>query len=124
MAPVIETERLRLRRHEMQKPFGGFGHHGAVQRGVVGDVIDDDLHAFFVGAVDEGFKRGVAPEFFFDMVTLDGVRRTPAGAPAPDLADLKFGSTGHSQGGQSSFVVLQFAEEKWGDQGVYAGLAM
>jgi hypothetical protein len=42
----------------------------------------------------------------------------------PDLADMKFGSTGHSQGGQAAFVVLQFAEEKWGDQGVYAGLAM
>jgi fermentation-respiration switch protein FrsA (DUF1100 family) len=37
---------------------------------------------------------------------------------------MKFGSTGHSQGGQAAFVVLQFAEEKWGDQGVYAGLAM
>jgi len=45
-------------------------------------------------------------------------------AQYPDLADLRFGSTGHSQGGQSSFCVLQFAEEKWGDQGVYAGLAM
>ena len=45
-------------------------------------------------------------------------------AEYPDLADLKFGSTGHSQGGQAAFVVLQFAEEKWGAQGVYAGLAM
>jgi hypothetical protein len=42
----------------------------------------------------------------------------------PEIADLKFGSTGHSQGGQASFVVLQFAEEEWGDAGVYAGLAM
>jgi len=42
----------------------------------------------------------------------------------PDLADMKFGSTGHSQGGQASFIVLQFAEEKWGAQGVYSGLAM
>lgn len=41
----------------------------------------------------------------------------------PNLADLKFGSTGHSQGGQSSFIVLQNAEDKWGNQGVYAGLA-
>ncbi len=42
----------------------------------------------------------------------------------PSLAAYKFGSTGHSQGGQAAFVVLQFAEEKWGSQGVYAGLAM
>jgi len=41
----------------------------------------------------------------------------------PNLADLKFGSTGHSQGGQASFIVLQYAEEKWGNNGVYAGLA-
>ncbi|MGD8862412.1 MAG: hypothetical protein PVI30_20540 [Myxococcales bacterium] len=42
----------------------------------------------------------------------------------PDKADLRFGSTGHSQGGQASFVVLQYAEEQWGDEGIYAGLAM
>lgn len=42
----------------------------------------------------------------------------------PDLADYRFGSTGHSQGGQASFIVLQYAEQKWGSQGVYAGLAM
>jgi hypothetical protein len=42
----------------------------------------------------------------------------------PDLADYKFGSTGHSQGGQASFVVLQYAEKEWGDKGIYAGLAM
>jgi hypothetical protein len=42
----------------------------------------------------------------------------------PDLADMKFGSTGHSQGGQASFVVLEKTEAKWGDQGIYAGLAM
>jgi len=42
----------------------------------------------------------------------------------PDLADMKFGSTGHSQGGQASFIVLQFAEKEWGDAGIYAGLAM
>jgi predicted alpha/beta-hydrolase family hydrolase len=42
----------------------------------------------------------------------------------PDLADKKFGSTGHSQGGQAAFVVLQLAEAKFGDEGIYAGLAM
>jgi len=42
----------------------------------------------------------------------------------PDLADYRFGSTGHSQGGQAAFVVLQYAEAKWGSKGVYAGLAM
>jgi hypothetical protein len=42
----------------------------------------------------------------------------------PDLADNKLGSTGHSQGGQAAFTVLQLAEEKWGDTMVYAGLAM
>ena len=42
----------------------------------------------------------------------------------PDVADLRFGSTGHSQGGQSSFCALWWAEEKWGATGVYAGLAM
>jgi hypothetical protein len=42
----------------------------------------------------------------------------------PDLADLRFGSTGHSQGGQAAFVVLQLAEDNWGDKAIYAGLAM
>jgi len=42
----------------------------------------------------------------------------------PDLADMKFGSTGHSQGGQASFTVLALAEKKYGDKMVYAGLAM
>jgi hypothetical protein len=42
----------------------------------------------------------------------------------PDLADMKFGSTGHSQGGQAAFTVLQKAEAKWGDKGLFAGLAM
>lgn len=41
----------------------------------------------------------------------------------PDLADKKFGSSGHSQGGQAAFVTGQFAEEKWPD-GVHAILAM
>jgi hypothetical protein len=42
----------------------------------------------------------------------------------PDLADNKLGSTGHSQGGQAAFTVLQLAEAKWGDKMIYAGLAM
>jgi hypothetical protein len=41
-----------------------------------------------------------------------------------EMADKKIGSTGHSQGGQASFVVLSFAEDKWGDEYTYAGLAM
>jgi hypothetical protein len=42
----------------------------------------------------------------------------------PDLADMKFGSTGHSQGGQAAFTGLQLAEAEWGDKAIYAGLAM
>jgi hypothetical protein len=45
----------------------------------------------------------------------------------PDKARHALGSTGHSQGGQASFVVLQKAEAKWGvNQGdfIHAGLAM
>jgi hypothetical protein len=42
----------------------------------------------------------------------------------PDLVDNKIGSTGHSQGGQASFVVLAKAEKKYGDKYIYAGLAM
>jgi hypothetical protein len=42
----------------------------------------------------------------------------------PDLADKRIGSTGHSQGGQAAFTVLQQAEAKFGDSYVYAGLAM
>jgi hypothetical protein len=44
----------------------------------------------------------------------------------PDLADKKFGSTGHSQGGQSSFVVLSLSEKEFGvgPDTKFAGLAM
>jgi hypothetical protein len=42
----------------------------------------------------------------------------------PDLADNKFGSTGHSQGGQAAFTVMALAEKKYGDKMIYAGLAM
>lgn len=42
----------------------------------------------------------------------------------PDLADLRFGSTGHSQGGMAAFNTLQYAESQWGDQAIYAGLAI
>jgi hypothetical protein len=43
----------------------------------------------------------------------------------PDLADHKFGSTGHSQGGQAAFTVLARAEKKYGmGDWIYAGLAM
>jgi hypothetical protein len=42
----------------------------------------------------------------------------------PDLADVRLGSTGHSQGGQAAFTVLQLAEAKWGSERIYAGLAM
>jgi predicted alpha/beta-hydrolase family hydrolase len=41
-----------------------------------------------------------------------------------EMAAKKIGSTGHSQGGQAAFTVLQQAEEKWGDSYTYAGLAM
>lgn len=41
----------------------------------------------------------------------------------PDLADKKFGSSGHSQGGQAAFVTGQFAETKW-PEGTHAILAM
>ena len=42
----------------------------------------------------------------------------------PGLADYRFGSAGHSQGGQAALVTLQYAEAKWGSKGRYAGLAM
>jgi hypothetical protein len=43
----------------------------------------------------------------------------------PDLADHKFGSTGHSQGGQAAFTVLALVEKKYGlTDWIYAGLAM
>jgi hypothetical protein len=45
-------------------------------------------------------------------------------ADNPQLAAKKFASLGHSQGGQAAFVVLQFAEEKFGADAKYAGLAM
>jgi hypothetical protein len=42
----------------------------------------------------------------------------------PDLADYRFGSTGHGAGGQAAFIVVALAEKKYGDRGVYAALAM
>lgn len=43
----------------------------------------------------------------------------------PDLAAKRFGSTGHSQGGQASFVVQSLAEKEFGMEGTkFAGLAM
>jgi hypothetical protein len=42
----------------------------------------------------------------------------------PDLWDKKIGSTGHSQGGQSAFVMLELAEAKYTDGFTFAGLAM
>jgi hypothetical protein len=42
----------------------------------------------------------------------------------PDLALKKFGSTGHSQGGQAAFTVLALTEAKFGPDATYAGLAM
>jgi hypothetical protein len=51
---------------------------------------------------------------------------TTAMSMYPDLFDKKLGSTGHSQGGQAAFTVLQLAEAKWGigTGYIYAGLAM
>jgi hypothetical protein len=43
----------------------------------------------------------------------------------PNLVDTKIGSTGHSQGGQAAFTVLQLAEAKYGyGKYTFAGLAM
>lgn len=43
----------------------------------------------------------------------------------PDLVDYRIGSTGHSQGGQAAFIVLQKAEQRWASQApVLAGLAV
>ncbi|MBN1655904.1 MAG: alpha/beta hydrolase [Deltaproteobacteria bacterium] len=42
----------------------------------------------------------------------------------PDIADYRFGSTGHSQGGMAAFNTLAYAENEWGDQGIYAALPM
>lgn len=45
-------------------------------------------------------------------------------AEYPDLVDMRFGSTGHSQGGMASFNTLAYAEKEWGDQAIYAGFAL
>jgi len=45
-------------------------------------------------------------------------------AQYPDMADYRFGSTGHSQGGMAAFNTLAYAEREWGDQGIYAALPM
>lgn len=42
----------------------------------------------------------------------------------PNLAARKFASLGHSQGGQAAFVVLALAEDRFGADATYAGLAM
>lgn len=42
----------------------------------------------------------------------------------PDMTLKRLGSTGHSQGGQAAFTVLSLAEDKFGPDFVYAGLAM
>lgn len=42
----------------------------------------------------------------------------------PELASRKFASLGHSQGGQAAFVVLALAEQRFGADARYAGLAM
>jgi dienelactone hydrolase len=42
----------------------------------------------------------------------------------PDLVDDRIGSTGHSQGGQAAFTVLELAEKTFGTTKRYAGLAM
>jgi len=42
----------------------------------------------------------------------------------PDLAAKRLGSTGHSQGGQAAFTVLSLAEDHFGADYIYAGLAM
>jgi fermentation-respiration switch protein FrsA (DUF1100 family) len=41
-----------------------------------------------------------------------------------DLLDKKIGTMGHSQGGQAAFIALQLAEAKYGEEYVYAGLAV
>jgi hypothetical protein len=45
-------------------------------------------------------------------------------ADHPQLADKKFASLGHSQGGQAAFTVLALTEAKFGPDAKYAGLAM
>lgn len=45
-------------------------------------------------------------------------------AQYPELADYRFGSTGHSQGGMASLVTLQYAEAEWGTKGIYSALAI
>lgn len=45
-------------------------------------------------------------------------------ATYPTLAARRFASLGHSQGGQAAFVVLALAEERFGADATYAGLAM
>jgi hypothetical protein len=42
----------------------------------------------------------------------------------PDLIDKRIGSTGHSQGGMASLNTLSYAEQEYGDEYIYAGLAI
>jgi len=46
-------------------------------------------------------------------------------AQYPDLADLRFGSSGHSQGGMAAFNTIAYAEREWADKGgIFAALPM
>jgi hypothetical protein len=70
----------------------------------------------FLGACYESTNTGAGDQ---GLKALD-----TALATFPELVDNKFGSTGHSQGGQAAFTVLALAEKKYGERFTYAGLAI
>lgn len=81
-----------------------------------GNVLERMASHGFLTTCYEGPTNGVGA---------DGLAAFEAAlAMYPDLADNKLGSTGHSQGGESAIITLQFAEARWGTTMIYAGLSM
>jgi hypothetical protein len=82
----------------------------------------------YQGALERLASHGFLTACYEDTNTGAGTQGVMAFDTAlkmfPDLADNRLGSTGHSQGGQAAFVVLELSEEKWGPSFIYAGLAM
>ena len=71
----------------MGVPLRMFLDPGIVPGGVVGDPVDDDGHALFVGVGDEGLEVFQGAEFRIDgLVILDAIRALD-GFLDPDLAD-------------------------------------
>lgn len=84
--------------------------------GVYGQILESLASHGFLTACFESTQTGAGDQ---------GITAIEAAmAKYPDLVDDKIGSLGHSQGGQSSVVVVELAEATWGPNYTYAGLAM